>query len=76
MGRCILYLIVRKLRSVSLREARDIRCFGVRHCRPSWKARRGEVTNNYVMFDPERIKVVAKNGEVVRTVADDMPAPA
>ena len=32
-------------------------------------------TNNYVMFDPERIKVVAKNGEVVRTVADDMPAP-
>ena len=27
------------------------------------------------MFDPERIKVVARNGEVVRTVADEMPAP-
>jgi hypothetical protein len=33
-------------------------------------------TNNYVMFDPEKIKVVAKNGEVVRTIADDLPAPA
>ena len=31
--------------------------------------------NNYVIFDPERIKVVAKNGEVVRTVADDLPVP-
>ena len=27
-----------------------------------------------MIFDPERIKVVARNGEVVRTVADDMPA--
>ena len=35
----------------------------------------GRGTNNYVMFDPEKIKVVAKNGEVVRTVADDMPEP-
>ena len=34
-----------------------------------------ETYNNYVIFDPERIKVVAKNGEVVRTVADDLPAP-
>ena len=42
----------------------------------NWAKEQAKVkgTNNYVMFDPERIKVVAKNGEVVRTVADDLPA--
>ncbi len=39
--------------------------------------RKGKITNNYVIFDPERIKVHAKNGEVVGTAADEMPlAPA
>ena len=31
------------------------------------------LTNNYVIFDPERIKVHAKNGELVGTAADEMP---
>jgi hypothetical protein len=30
--------------------------------------------NNYVIFNPELIKVIGKNGEEVGTVADDLPA--
>ncbi|MFZ0708420.1 MAG: hypothetical protein WAM53_00115, partial [Terrimicrobiaceae bacterium] len=36
---------------------------------------KSHLTNNYVIFDPERIKVHAKNGEVVGTAADEMPLP-